>query len=315
MKLERVAIVSMLDAIPWAPIVLGLKAGLEAHGVGVVTANASPSWMHAELVRRFDPHAVLFCLHRQMLPHLAAWRSFLFGGIPFAALCFDDPYDLTTSLAADHLFDLILTPEQCAIETYHARGRRADLLLPTVCDVWHHEPTRSVTQDVDVLSVGGNQWRPRRTWLPMLVRALEANGKTFGEVAGTQRWIVGPELTNALHRSRMTFDLPRDEYTTDNPLRIPCTYAGPRVHIAAACKVPCLLIDPRGGSSATYPQNRTAALHEGVDAILAMLEDPADAAARAAFSLAKFRSEHAPAIRGRQLLELLRTHLYGGRIG
>lgn len=316
MKLERVAIVTLTEAVPWAPIVLGLADGLRANGIEPMVVQAVPHWFNAELVKRFEPHAVLVALHRNMLEHVEPWRAAVAGSIPFAALCFDDPYDMTTSLAVDRHFDLILTPEQCAVETYGRRGRVADLLLPTVADDWHHPPATSVPPAVDVLSVGGNQWRPRRTHFADLVRALHAAGRTYGEVAGNVRWIFGRDLTAALHQARLTFDMPRDEYTTDNPQRIPCTYVGPRVHIAAACGTPCLLWGPRSGAADTYPDAMTAPLGDGVATILDLLAVGNDRmAGAAAAALARFRSHHAPAVRGQQLADLLRRHLYGGRLG
>lgn len=315
MKLERVAIVTLTEAVPWAPIVLGLADGLRANGIASMVAQAVPHWFNAELVKRFEPQAVLVALHRRMLEHVEPWRAAVAGSVPFAALCFDDPYDMTTSLAVARHFDLILTPEQCAVETYERIGLRADVLLPTVSDDWHHPPAVAVSPVVDVFSVGGNQWRPRRQYFADLVRSLAAAGRAYGEVAGNARWIFGRDLTTALHLSRLTFDMPRDEYTTDNPQRIPCTYVGPRVHIAAACGTPCLLWGPRSGAADTYPDAITAPLEDGVAAILDILatgqQRSADAAAAA---LARFRSHHAPAVRGRELADLLRRHLFGGRL-
>lgn len=311
MILERAAFVTMAHAIPWAPIVLGFSEGLQRAGVDNRIFDAAPSWFQAEQVRRFAPQVVLFALHRDMREHLPAWRSELPADIPFVALCFDDPYDMTTSLSAGHHFDLILTPEACAVDTYASRGRKADWLLPTVCDLWHEPPQHRGDYVHDVLSVGGNQWHPRRTWIPHLVKALRARNKVFGEVAGQSRWIVGRQLTAAMHRARLTFDLPRTEYTSDNPLRVPCTYVGPRAHIAAACGIPCILLEARGQADATYPASPCLSIDDPgcIDAIVALIDNDDERNRIAEACRSAFMTKHSPAVRGLYLLDLLRRWL------
>lgn len=314
MKLERVAIVWDFGAVPWAPIMLGVAAGLRAAGVQVLEAPAAPEWLAAEQVRRFDPHAVVVGVHDALRKNLPAWRQLLTGARAWVALCFDDPYDMATTLELGRHFDLMLTPEPCAVDVYERRGWRADVLAPTVCDVWHRPPAGPVAAVHDVLSVGGNQWKPRRQWLPFLVRALQQVGREFAEVAGRRRWIVGPDLTDAMHRSRLTFDLPRDEWFTTNPLQVPCTYVGPRVHIAAACGLPCLCINPRGDLATVYPAAPSCDLEAAVGRVLELLDDDHARWSIAAQNLERFREAHAPAVRGRELVALLERHCLAERV-
>lgn len=315
MKLERVAIVSLFEAIPWAPIVLGLQSGLERLGLQVLVQTAAPAWYAAEQVRRWSPHVVLVALHDRMRPHVPAWRDLVPRSVPFAALCFDDPYDMATPLALLRHFDLMLTPERTALLPYEERGVRARPLAPVICDDWHHLPTEAAVRDVDVLHVGGNQWAPRRALLPQIVKRLTGAGYVFAEAAGQARWIVGRDLTQMMHRSRLTLDVPRWEFfASTNPLGLPCTYAGPRVHIAAACGTPCLCVEPRGDLELQFPGQPTCSIEDAPSAVLEFLREirtaetaapgqlhPSAVQARKSWELL-----HAPQVRAAQLLDHLR---------
>lgn len=314
MRFERVAVVWDYAAVPWAPIMLGIVAGLRAAGVQVMEAPAAPDWLTAEQVRRFDPHVVLVGLHDALRQHVPAWRTTVGGARAWVALCFDDPYDMATTLDLAPQFDLLLTPEPCAVDLYERRGWRADVLAPTVCDRWHRPAAAAVAVAHDVLHVGGNHWTPRRQWLPHLVAALRQVGRVFSEAAGKRRWLVGPDLTRELHRSRLTIDVPRQEWFTTNPHQVPCTYTGPRVHIAAACGVLCLCINPRGDLANVYPSMPSAELGDGIAMALQLLDDDAGRQERAGLALERFREAHAPAVRGRELLALLQRHCLGDRV-
>lgn len=315
MKLRRAAVVWDLHAAPWAPIMLGFVEGLRAHGVEVVVAPSAPDFCSVENVRRLDVDAVIVGVHDKLRQHVPAWEASLGRGRAWVALCFDDPYDMATTLELGRFFDLLLTPETCAVDTYERRGWRADVLLPTVCTSWHHA-VRPLPPPLvhDVLHVGGNQWKPRRQWLPLLAKALQDTGRQLTQATGGRLgWLVGEDLTRELHRSRLTLDLPRDEWFTTNPHAVPCTYTGPRVHIAAACGVPCLCINPRGDLAVTYPRAPTATLENGIGEVLRLLEHSDELEAIAAANLEQFRRAHAPAIRARQLIDLVERHCLSER--
>ena len=314
MKLRRAALVWDLEAAPWAPIMLGFLEGLTAQGVQVVVAPASSDWCTAEQVRVQDVDAVIVGLHHKLRPIVPAMVDQIGRDRAWVALCFDDPYDMATTLELGRFFDLMLTPEACAVDTYERRGWRADVLAPTVYTEWHHPPTAAVEHVHDVLHVGGNQWKPRREWLPKLATSLQAVGRQLTQATGGRHgWLAGRQLTHELHRARLTIDLPRDEWFSSNPHAVPCTYTGPRVHLAAACGVPCLCINPRGDLATTYPAAPTALLEDGVGRVLQLLEQPDELRAIAAANLAQFQRAHAPEIRARQLIDLVERHCLGER--
>lgn len=317
MKLRRAAVVWDLTAAPWAPIMLGFVEGLRIAGVEVVVAPSAPDWCSAENVRRLDVDAVIVGLHDKLRQHVPAWEAVLGRARAWVALCFDDPYDMATTLELGRFFDLMLTPEPCAVDAYERRGWRADVLAPTVCDRWHRPAARPRELVHDVLHVGGNQWRPRREWFPRLAASLQAVGRQLTQATGGRLgWLAGEDLTRELHRSRLTIDVPRDEWFTTNPHAVPCTYTGPRVHIAAACGVPCLCLNPRGDLATTYPAAPTATLEDGIGAVLQLLEQPAELERIAEANALQFRQHHAPAHRGRQLVDLIERHcLYERGVG
>ena len=150
--------------------------------------------------------------------------------------------------------------------------------------------------------------------LPLLAKALQDTGRQLTQATGNRfGWLVGAELTQELHRSRLTIDLPRDEWFTTNPHAVPCTYTGPRVHIAAACGVPCLCINPRGDLAVTYPKAPTSTLEDGIGEVLRLLEHPDELQAIADANLEQFQLVHAPAIRARQLIDLVERHCLSER--
>lgn len=313
MKLRRAAVVWDLHAAPWAPIMLGFVEGLRAHGVDVVVAPSAPDWCSVENVRALDVDAVIVGVHDRLRTHVPAWEASLGRGRAWVALCFDDPYDMATTLELGRFFDLLLTPETCAVDTYERRGWRADVLLPTVCS-WHRPAMTLPPLRHDVLHVGGNQWKPRRDWLPHLAAAMRLEGRQLTQATGGPRgWLVGEELTHELCSSRLTIDLPREEWFRTNPHAVPCTYTGPRVHIAAACGVPCLCINPRGDLAVTYPKAPTSTLEDGIGEVLRLLGQPAELEAIAAANLEQFRLMHAPAIRARELIKLVERHCLSER--
>lgn len=314
MRLRRVALVWDLEAAPWAPIMLGFVEGLRAHGVAVHVAPSAPDWCSAENLRQLDVDAVIVGVHQKLTQHVPLLVDAIGRACAWVALCFDDPYDMATTLELGRFFDLLLTPEACAVDTYERRGWRADVIAPTVCSSWHHPPTAAVDQVHDVLHVGGNQWKPRREWLPQLAKSLQAVGRQLTQATGGRLgWLAGRRLTQELHRARLTIDLPRDEWFNTNPHAVPCTYTGPRVHLAAACGVPCLCINPRGDLAMTYPDAPTATLEDGIGRVLQLLEQPDQLRAIAAANLAQFQRAHAPAIRARQLIDLVELHCLGER--
>lgn len=318
----RAAIVWDHAAIPWAPLMLGLAEGLRAHGVDVLERDAGPAWLAPELLASSAPDVVLVGLHDKLRPHVAGLRAAVPSAVPFVALAFDDPHDHATALALLPFFDVVLTPEPCAVATYleraellaRDRGRPlgVDVLAPTVSSRWHqpHAGTDPVRHDWDVLHIGGNHWAPRKTFLPALVHTLQARGYRYGEAAGVRRWLAGDQVAAALHRCRLTLDIPRDGvFPSTNPYQVPATYTTPRVHLAAACGVVCLVVGPRGDHHQVYPAMPSAPLEHGIAAVLELLERPAaELDAIAAANRRDFVERHAPAIRAGELLELLGRH-------
>jgi hypothetical protein len=291
---------------------VGITRGLQLAGHEAFAVPAQPGWLSAELVRRHDPAFVLFGLHRSLQPEVAAWRAALPASTALVAWALDDPYDMRTTLETLPSWSAVLTPEQCAIDSYQRRGVRCGLLEPTVDDLTYQAPEVGTVVPTlrDVLSFAHVRLGPTRArWLPAIAQKLRAAGRTVDDSAGQRRWLVGRELVQALQSSRVTLDLPRDEFTRDNPDGVPCTYPGPRVHLAAACGVPCLCIAPRGGLFGAYPTALTCELEDAATVLLDLTNRSADARralqGAATSTHAGFTARHRPEVRARELVQVL----------
>lgn len=271
----KVAVLSSFETVPWAPLVLGLMEAVRAARMEPVPVRvAAMPDVHLELVHhlhRIDVALLPFCRWEwdHAAPYLQLLRSL---GVPIVPVLWDDPYDLEMGAWLARQAALVLTPEPAAVDAYGAMGVDAQVLPPLVCEAWHHphRELRGAHERASLNSVlwfGGTRWRPRQHAIPLIRDAVRRAGRPWQEAAGVRRWIVGPQLTEALHGCAMTFDLPRfDLPTRTNPWQVPCTHLGPRAMIAAACQAFCLLIDAKPNNTLTsYPE---ATLANAVDAVL-----------------------------------------------
>lgn len=307
----KIAVIGEWSAVPWIPIMSALWSGLSAHGhsVLVLPMGVQTVELGRELALQYEPDLVLFPIHHSERPHLPLWLDLFDGKAKRVALCFDDPYDMATVLAFGSRFDHLLSPEPLAVECYRRRGWKADELAPVIDGRMHfrsHDVARP--RIYDVLSVGGRQWAPRTQYMPQLVAMLAQHGKTFGEISGNRRWVAGRELTRQLHMSRVTFDLPRLEFfKTTNTELLPCTYPGPRIHIAAATGTPILAISPRPDTAAQFPYVPRCTIEDSFGELLKLLAlSDCDREGMAEANFATWQERHTPEIRASQLLALVR---------
>lgn len=308
----RVAVVWDFDAVPWSAPMLGILRGLQLIGHEAIAVPANPGWLSVNVVRRHDPALVLFGLHRALQGDVAAWRAALPTSTALVAWALDDPYDMRTTLETLPHWSAVLTPEPCAVDGYVRRGARCGVLAPTVDDLTYRaQPGGRVAIVRDLLSFAHVNLGPTRAkWLPEIAGELRAAGRRVDDSAGQSRWLVGDELVQALWSSRITLDLPRDQLTTDNPDGVPCTYPGPRVHLAAACAVPCLCIAPRGGLAETYPTALVCERIEHAGDVLLSLTNASEASHQALDRAAMsthigFLERHRPEVRARELVRLV----------
>lgn len=304
----RFAIVGDFDAVPWIPIMSALWSGLheEGHQAVLVPMTRQPE-LGYEIVEQTAPDVLLFPLHHSERPLLGGWLERFEGRSKRVALCFDDPYDMATPLDFRDRLDHLLSPEPMAVQVYRDLGSRADVLLPVV-DGRMHYPRGAVQRPAayDILSIGGRQWRPRAEFIPQLQREMSARGLVFGEVAGSRRWVAGRELTKQLHATKLTFDLPRLEmFSATNPHQIPCTYAGPRIHIAAATCTPIVAIEPRPGTKAAFPSIVTCPIGDSFQTLFGLLQEPDRMRTTSGELYQEWIHFHTPAKRARELVDIL----------
>lgn len=306
----RFAIVGDFDAVPWIPIMSALWSGLHeaGHSAVLVPMTRHPE-LGYEIVEQTAPDVVLFPLHHSERPLLGPWLERLHGRAQRVALCFDDPYDMATPLHFLAQLDVLLSPEPMAVQVYRDLGARAHVLLPVIDGRMHHPPRGGLLRPApqyDILSVGGRQWRPRAEFMPQLEAQMRSRGLVFGEIAGSRRWVSGRELTAQLHATRLTFDLPRlESFSATNPHAIACTYAGPRIHIAAATKTPIVAIEPRPGTKTQFPSVPTCKLADSWATLFPLLEDVGQLAKVGEALFEDWQAAHTPLIRARELVALL----------
>lgn len=304
----RVALLSDLEAVPWLPLVAGVLEALEANGCTV------------ELVRVGDMPAVqLWLLERRpfdlavTLPH--AWivgrvRPFLRvlrdRGVPVVSLTYDDPYDLAHGIEIAPHVDLTVTPEVLAADCYDQVGHPAAVLPPVVSASLHGAP---LPRDplYDVFFLGGTHWTPRAAVLPKVRDWCTRTKRTYGEAAGTRRWITGPELGRVLSQTRLLLEIPRFSCPVrSNPYQVPCTYTSPRVHLAAATGTPCLIVERKAdGAFEAFPSCGIGELIPTLARLLEPGNPQLDGAALAARR--EWLDRHQPRLWGRRFLDLVRA--------
>ena len=314
----RVAIVATLESVPWMPIVAGLLEGFrlleEVEAVQAFDIAGRPS-LHVEELRSFAPHLALFPCHRtawrKAAPYVAAVQDL---GARTAAITFDDPYDMETGLAMAKALGFVFTPELLAVDVYERLGITARHLRPTVSTRFHYPPPAdhpglASDYELDVLHVGGNRWTPRKAFLPKIQRWCEQRGRRYGGVAGNNRWIMGHELTAAIHASRTNLEIPRfDLPTQSNPHQVPCTYTGPRVYLLAACAALPIVIGPRPDLCETFPDvPRAADLGEAIELLEFWTAPDMDSRRRAVGEELRrdFQLHSAPELRAGQIIRQL----------
>lgn len=287
----------------------GLVQGFRAHDVDAQVFHVEEwHWLAVELLRDFAPELVLLPSHNAAWQLLGPYLEALEPLDPtLVGLTYDDPYDLKTGLEIARRVDFVASPEPLAVELYRRELQTPAMHLPPFVSSSLHWPAPAEKQtDYAVFFVGGNQWRPRKEMLPAIAKWCKANGHVYGEAAGKLRWTAGRELTEVLHRSTMTLEIPRHDLpTVTNPYQIPCTYTGPRLHIAAATQTFALVVGGKpDGVYSMYPRCEAGQVLEQLEKWLALsrMQLRQELAAEA---FTEYSTEHAPARRVGQLLDAL----------
>lgn len=278
MMTRRVALVASLDAVPWIPLHGGLLTAVRSRSGFARAFRCGPfdDVERAEFTT-WRPDAVLFPVCEHDAEAVAQWVDL---ARVIRAKCvlatFDDPYDHRTALALVDRVDAVLTPEANCLDEYRRRGKPVSVIVPPI-DPRMHFPCfagDAQRQQIHVAHVGGTQWLPRRTLVPAIRDACRRAGMVYGEIAGRTRWLAGAPLTRWLHSVRVLVDIPRHEYAkVTNPLLLPCSYTAPRVHIAAACGVLALVVDPRCDIEVLYPSLPVCTAEQAVEAALYWADD------------------------------------------
>jgi len=251
----RVAVLNGLEPVPWVPLIAGLVEGFRELGADVrpIRVCDLPEFFLNEL-DEFAPDLALlpFCrwewLKRK--PYFEVLKAM---GTKTAAVLWDDPYDMETGLWLAEEVDAVFTPEELAIDIYN-RTLPAFHVPPFVSRRMHHPPEKPCPKVIDVFMVGGVNRKPRLQILPHIRNLCTRLKKNYTEVAGVTRWLVGRQLTNYLHQSRIVLEIPRSDVAhRTNPHQIPCTWTGPRVYIAAECEAFVLAIGPRPDFKELFP--------------------------------------------------------------
>lgn len=306
----RALILGQFSAIPWVPIMLGLARGLRAVGCEVFVvpldkAAGDANALALELAALHEPDLVLVTVHHWERAALDQIRLALRTKLRsrWVAVAYDDPHDMLTMLDNVDLFDMVLTPERNALAVYAELGKRAALFPPVIDPVMHHAPTGDVQKVYDVLLVGGNWWTPRERILPAVREWAKGQRKVYAEVSGVSRWVVGRELTRALHATRLTLDIPRAPKSRTNPHGIACSYIGPRQMIAAATRTLCLVVhDEPHMAFAAMPRAAVSPLDVVANVELLLGLDADSRAQLLDRAESEFWDRYAPAVRGMQLV-------------
>lgn len=279
----RVAVLGITDSVPWLPLFGGVVCALRAHGCDVRLIHASPRGdASLEELREHleqagaDPSSsgrgVLLVLPEHaaaglVRPYMAAARE---AGAAVGLVTLDDPYDIATGLALAPAADFVATPEPFAAESYERAVARVAVVPPLIDPRMHYRPPPERLGALpahDVAFIGQTDYPPRRAFLPRLRAALATAGRSYGEAAGRGRWVHGRQLTELLWSVGVLLELPRCEAAVrTNPELLPCTYTGPRVHIAAACGAFVLGVDPRPDFSELFPEFPSCRLADGAEA-------------------------------------------------
>lgn len=310
-----VAILGSCESVPWLPLTMGLVEGFNGLGCDARAFRISDNhWHYLAELDAFAPWLVIVAPSKhdwqRLRPYADWWRD---CGPTVLGYTGDDPYDLRTGLALARKVDLILTPEPLAVDCYAQERACTDKGAPAVhVDVpvsrtMHPlSPWPKPEPVYDVFWFGGTFWTPRRRLIPAIRSLVAKRGGVYGEVAGRTRWVAGRELAAQLHRARITLELPRfSQPTESNPYQIPCTWTGPRVHIAAATGTFCLIID--GKADGKYEAFPRCELEQWTDALGYWLDRERDAERDEIASAAwhEFMERHAPVHRARAIAAAL----------
>lgn len=313
----RFALLSDLEAIPWVPLIAGIAEGLASHGheiehVFVSTWPTLPLW---QLGQRAPDLALVFA-HNANRAHIGRYLLRLAElGVPRILFAYDDPYDHATGLDVGQFCDLVLTPEPGTVAHYLEAGLPAEHLGVCVSDSMHRTERRPATWDL--LWIGGTWWTPRNAILPRVQRWCQGRGLRYAEVGGRSRWVVGSDLADAWAQTAITLEIPRyDLPTRTNPHQVPCSWTGPRVHLAAATGTPCLIVNAKPDQA--YPMFPRCVPETVIDE-LARLLDPDAAATRRLIgqrARAEFEQQHHPRLVTRRLLDIIAARGWcGGAAG
>lgn len=324
MLTHRVAVVGSLDVVPWVPLYGGLLEAVRQRGAvaRAFHCGAFDDVGRAEFAA-WSPDAVIFPVCQRFAEKTREWIAL---ARTVRAKCilatFDDPYDCLTTLQLAPLVDAIVTPEANVLDAYRAIVPIVRLLVPPIDGRMHFPAAAAPAQMIGVAHLGGTKWLPRRTIVPALRDACRRAGVIYSEVAGITRWLVGEALSRWLHTVRVLVDVPRWEYATvSNPLQQSCSYTGPRVHIASACSVMALMVDPRLDIEDLYPSLPCCTAEQTIEAALYWSADArnAERLERAAAArerwLALWQPSRAPAQVLGELLGVLLASEQGSRCG
>lgn len=309
----NVAILASSESFPWVPIIHGFMVGMRELGHVVHPVPISGlHWLYEQELIALEPTLDLLLI---LVPRGGArtLRKYYLGvldrfhkhGVPIVGLMFDDPYDMETGLTLAPNCDFVCTPEPLAVDVYERLGHRAGQLAPTVSTAMHYPSIAPVDPQYSVFWFGGTHWTPRKRIIPVLRDWCKANGHVWGEVAGRTRVLAASALTAELWRAKCTLEIARfSAATRSNPYQVPCTWTGPRLHIAAACGTPALRI-VEGKGDGVYGSVPLIEEADAVEALAAFLQDDNARRVVAGDMQREFQLSHTPRTRCEQLLEML----------
>lgn len=313
----RVAVLGSCESVPWLPLTMGLVEGFCELGCDARAFRVSETpWHYLAELELFGPDLLIVAPSKhdwmRMRPYVEWWTPHQESGLVVVGYTGDDPYDLQTGLALARVVDLICTPEPLAVDCYRGEGQPAVHVDVPVSAHMHPAPLEPAEPVYDVFWFGGTFWTPRKRLIPAIRDYLRKQGRVYGEVAGRTRWVAGLDLAYQLHRTRMTLELPRfSQPTRSNPYQIPCTWTGPRLHIAASTATFALVIDGKhDGKYSRYPRCGLEDWRDALDHWLA----PKRADERREIRLAmcrEFLERHRPRVRAQTMLAAIDAYDLG----
>lgn len=309
----KVAVISCLDAGAWLPLASGLTRALRelGHdarmwplGVGFTQRQlATPEWVRVEY-EDFKPEFTILGSWAFDLKLYAEWAARAKRHGPLAVFNWDDPSDMETGCAYADPADFVFTPSPEAAKIYKSRGKRVDVLQSWSDPEMFYPRPKDEKYNCDVLWVGAARDPMRAPILGAVHDWCVRNGKIFIR-ATRPNTLVGPEWRDAMWRSRIVLEIPRDPNTSRrNPDHLLPSYTTPRTHHAAATGACIFAIAPRPLLAAEYPDIPTASA-EAATRELARLFDLSDSdresLGRQHFG--RFRSYHDPRFRAERMLQ------------